>query len=290
MFDLILQALFSGILLGGSYALIALGLAIVFGNMKIVNLAHGELVLLAAYLAYASETILGAHPLLAIPLAMIVVCGLSVVIYLLVNLIKSDRELNSLLLTYGCAIVLTNGILLIWKSDVHSSANAWFQDALVMGNLFSMNSEWVFFLISIVLLLVGAWWLKKSWYGRAVRAVSNNRDAAKLMGINPRVTEIVSFIIAGVLATFAGVALFSTSFIQPEIGNSLTIKAFIITVLAGIGSIHGVLLAAILLGIVESLTITLFSSSLQELTGMGLFLLVLFVMPNGLFGGKRRMA
>lgn len=290
MFDLILQALFSGVLLGGSYALIALGLAIVFGNMKIVNLAHGELVLLAAYLAYASETILGAHPLLAIPLAMIVVCGLSVVIYLLVNLIKSDRELNSLLLTYGCAIVLTNGILLIWKSDVHSSANAWFQDALVMGNLFSMNSEWVFFLISIVLLLVGAWWLKKSWYGRAVRAVSNNRDAAKLMGINPRVTEIVSFIIAGVLATFAGVALFSTSFIQPEIGNSLTIKAFIITVLAGIGSIHGVLLAAILLGIVESLTITLFSSSLQELTGMGLFLLVLFVMPNGLFGGKRRMA
>lgn len=290
MFDLILQALFSGILLGGSYALIALGLAIVFGNMRIVNLAHGELVLLAAYLAYASETILGAHPLLAIPLAMIVVCGLSVVIYLLVNLIKSDRELNSLLLTYGCAIVLTNGILLIWKSDVHSSANAWFQDALVMGNLFSMNSEWVFFLISIVLLLVGAWWLKKSWYGRAVRAVSNNRDAAKLMGINPRVTEIVSFIIAGVLATFAGVALFSTSFIQPEIGNSLTIKAFVITVLAGIGSIHGVLLAAVLLGIVESLTITLFSSSLQELTGMGLFLLVLFVMPNGLFGGKRRMA
>lgn len=290
MFDLILQALFSGVLLGGSYALIALGLAIVFGNMKIVNLAHGELVLLAAYLAYASETILGAHPLLSIPLAMIVVCGLSVVIYLLVSLIKSDRELNSLLLTYGCAIVLTNAILLIWKSDVHSSANAWFQDALVMGNLFSMNSEWVFFLISIVLLLVGAWWLKKSWYGRAVRAVSNNRDAAKLMGINPRVTEIVSFIIAGVLATFAGVALFSTSFIQPEIGNSLTIKAFIITVLAGIGSIHGVLLAAILLGIVESLTITLFSSSLQELTGMGLFLLVLFVMPNGLFGGKRRTA
>ncbi|UNM96846.1 branched-chain amino acid ABC transporter permease [Ignatzschineria rhizosphaerae] len=290
MFELILQALFSGVLLGGSYALIALGLAIVFGNMKIVNLAHGELVLLAAYLAYASETILGAHPLLAIPLAMIVVCGLSVVIYLLVNLIKSDRELNSLLLTYGCAIVLTNGILLIWKSDVHSSANAWFQDALVIGNLFSMNSEWVFFLISIVLLLVGAWWLKKSWYGRAVRAVSNNRDAAKLMGINPRVTEIVSFIIAGVLASFAGVALFSTSFIQPEIGNSLTIKAFIITVLAGIGSIHGVLLAAILLGVVESLTITLFSSSLQELTGMGLFLLVLFVMPNGLFGGKRRMA
>lgn len=287
MFELILQALFSGVLLGGSYALIALGLAIVFGNMKIVNLAHGELVLLAAYLAYASETILGAHPLLAIPLAMIVVCGLSVVIYLLVNLIKSDRELNSLLLTYGCAIVLTNGILLIWKSDVHSSANAWFQDALVIGNLFSMNSEWVFFLISIVLLLVGAWWLKKSWYGRAV---SNNRDAAKLMGINPRVTEIVSFIIAGVLASFAGVALFSTSFIQPEIGNSLTIKAFIITVLAGIGSIHGVLLAAILLGVVESLTITLFSSSLQELTGMGLFLLVLFVMPNGLFGGKRRAA
>lgn len=290
MFELILQALFSGLLIGGAYALIALGQALVFGNMKIVNLAHGELVLLAAYLAYSCEVFLGLNPIVAIPIAMLVVCVVAVGIYLMVDKIRLDRELNSLLLTYGVAIVLTNVILLIWKSDVHASGTPWFQEAFVLDNLYSMNSEWLFFLVSMLLLLACGWWLRKSWYGRAVRAVASNRDAAKLMGVNPRQTEMLSFVIAGLLATFAGVALFSTTFIQPELGNLLTIKAFIITVLAGVGSIPGVFLASVLLGVVESLTITLFSSSLQELTGMVLFLLVLFVMPNGLFGQKRRTA
>lgn len=290
MANLILQALFSGLLTGGFYALVALGLALVFGNMKIVNLAHGELVLLAAYIAYTGEAWLGLDPLLAIPLAIVIVCAVAVFIYLMVERIHVDRELNSLLLTYGIAIVLTNAVLLIWKSDVHSSSTPWFQDALVLGNLYSMNSEWLFFLISVALLLLGTWWLRKSWYGRALRAVASNRDAAKLMGVNPRQTELISFVISGFLATFAGIALFSTTFIQPEIGDALTIKAFIVTVLAGIGSIPGVLLGAILLGIVESLTTAVFSPSLQELAAMVLFLLVLFIMPNGLFGQKRRAA
>jgi branched-chain amino acid transport system permease protein len=132
------------------------------------------------------------------------------------------------------------------------------------------------------------WWLSRSWYGRAVRAVAGNRDAARLMGINPRRTELVSFIIAGILASFAGVAIFSYGVIQPSLGHVLTIKAFVITVLAGIGSIPGVLVGALLLGVAEALTVTLASSALQELVGMVLFLLVLFVMPNGLFGRAGR--
>lgn len=287
MFELIIQAIFSGVLTGGAYALIALGLALVFGTMKIINLAHGELVLLAAYIAYVTELWLNVNPIVAIPLALTVVCSLSILIYFMVSKIKLDRELNSLLLTYGVAIVLTNAILLIWQSDVHASTTPWFQEAFIVGNLYSMNSEWSFFGLSVVLMALGWWWLRKSWYGRAVRAVASNRDAAKLMGINPRYTELISFLVSGILATFAGIALYSTNFIQPELGDSLTVKAFIITVLAGVGSIPGVLVGAVLLGIVESLTITLFSSSLQELTGMLLFLLVLFVMPNGLFGQRR---
>ncbi|AIY43104.1 High-affinity branched-chain amino acid transport system permease protein LivH [Collimonas arenae] len=288
MSDLILQSLFSGLLTGGSYALIALGLAVVFGTMKIINLAHGELVLLAAYIAYMTESGLKINPLLAIPLALVVVCIASVLVYFFVSKIKKDRELNSLLLTYGIGIVLTNAILLIWKSDIHSTSNAWFQEAFVLGSLYSMNSELLFFIVSLVLMLGGWWWLAKSWHGRAVRAVASNRDAAKLMGINPQWTELISFVLAGVLATFAGVALYSSGVIQPALGESLTVKAFIITVLAGAGSIPGVLVGAILLGVVESLTITLYSSALQELTGMLLFLLVLFVLPNGLFGASRR--
>jgi branched-chain amino acid transport system permease protein len=151
-----------------------------------------------------------------------------------------------------------------------------------------MRSELLFFGVSLLLMGGLWWWLSRSWYGRAVRAVSSNRDAAKLMGIDPGRTELVSFIVAGILAAFAGAALFSYGVIQPAYGAALTVKAFIITVLAGVGSIPGVLLGAVLLGVAEALTVTLASSALQELAGMALFLLVLFVLPNGLFGASRR--
>jgi branched-chain amino acid transport system permease protein len=288
MTELILQALYSGLLQGGSYALIALGLALVFGTMKVINLAHGELVLLAAYVAYAVESGLGFGPVVAIPIALVVVCIAAVSVYFVVSRIKKDREINSLILTYGIGVILTNVILLVWHADVRSTSSTWLQEAFVVGPLYSMRSELLFFGVSIVLMGALWWWLARSWYGRAVRAVSSNRDAAKLMGIDPGRTELVSFIVAGILAAFAGVALFSYGVIQPAYGGALTVKAFIITVLAGIGSIPGVLLGAVLLGIAEALTVTLASSALQELAGMTLFLLVLFVMPNGLFGAARR--
>ncbi|NML35019.1 branched-chain amino acid ABC transporter permease [Paraburkholderia antibiotica] len=288
MTDLILQSLYSGILVGGAYALVALGLALVFGSMRIINLAHGELVLLAAYIAYSFETRLGLNPVFAIPAAIPVVCAAAAAAWFLVSRIARDRELNSLILTYGLGIIVTNGVLLIWGADVRSTNSAWLQDSVMLGNVLSMRSELLSFAISVVLMGALWWWLSRSWYGRAVRAISSNRDAARLMGINPRKTELVSFIVAGVLASCAGVAMYASSAIQPSIGEAMTVKAFIITVLAGIGSIPGVLLGAMLLGIAEALTVTLFSSALQELAGMLLFLLVLYVLPNGLFGVARR--
>ena len=288
MTELILQALYSGLLQGGSYALIALGLALVFGTMKVINLAHGELVLLAAYVAYAVESGLGLGPVFAIPIALVVVCIAALLVYFVVSRIQRDREINSLILTYGIGVILTNLILLVWHADVRSTSSTWLQEAFVVGPLYSMRSELIFFGVSIALMMALWWWLSRSWYGRAVRAVASNRDAAMLMGIDPGRTELVSFIVAGVLAAFAGVALFSYGVIQPAYGGALTVKAFIITVLAGIGSIPGVLLGAMLLGVAEALTVTLASSALQELAGMTLYQLVLFVMPNGLFGAAQR--
>jgi branched-chain amino acid transport system permease protein len=288
MSELILQSLYSGTLVGGVYALIALGLTLSFGTMRIINLAHGELVLLAAYVAYAVESRFGVNPLFALPLAMLVVCAFSAVIYFLVARIQRNRELNSLMLTFALGMILTNGILLFWSSDIRSTGSRLMQDAVQIGNLYSMFSELLFFGLSLLVAVVLGRWLSRSWYGRAVRAVSSNRDAAKLMGINPAKVELVSFLVAGVLATIAGIAIFSSGVISPPLGHSLTIKAFIITVLAGVGSVPGVVLAAMLLGITEALTVTLMSSALQELAGMVLFLIVLFIMPNGLFGASKR--
>jgi branched-chain amino acid transport system permease protein len=288
MVELTLQALYSGLLAGGSYALIAVGLALVFGTMRVINLAHGELVLLSAYIAYTAEVSYKLSPIAAIPFSIMVVCATAVLVNLLVNRIKSERALNSLILTYGIGVMITNGVLIIWKADIRTTRSAWLQEPVQFGSLYSMRGELLFFIVSLALLAGVWWWLNKTWYGRAVRAVSSNREAAKLMGIDPQHTELVSFVIAGLLAAFAGVAIYSYGVVQPSLGGALTVKAFIITVLAGLGSIVGVLIGALLIGVVEALTTTFYSSAVQELTGMLLFLLVLFVLPNGLFGGWKK--
>jgi branched-chain amino acid transport system permease protein len=288
--ELVLQALYSGILTGSLYALIALGLALVFGAMKIINLAHGEIVLLGAYVAYTCETVVGVSPLLAIPVAIAVLAGAMALTFALVDRIRRDRELNSLLLTFGLGVMLTNGMLLAWKADIRSTRTLWLQDSLALGSLYSSRGELLFFVVSVLLIAGLWWWLKRTWAGRTLRAAASNRAAAELMGIDPRRIELISFLVAGVLAAFAGVAIYCVGVIQPNLGASLTIKAFIITVLAGLGSAPGVLVGALLLGVTESLTTTFFSSALQELTGMMLFLLVLFVLPGGLFGTRWRRA
>jgi branched-chain amino acid transport system permease protein len=275
-------------LVGGVYALIALGLTLVFGTMRVINLAHGELVLLAAYIGYTVESSFHVNPIFALPIALVVVCACSAVVYFLVSRIKRNRELNSLMLTFALGTIVTNGVLLFWHSDIRSTANATLQDAIQFGNLFSMVSELLFFVVSLATAIALGWWLSRSWYGRAVRAVSSNRDAAKIMGINPSKVELASFLVAGVLASIAGIAIYSSSVISPPLGHALTVKAFIITVLAGVGSVPGVILAAVLLGVTEAMTVTLLSSALQELAGMLLFLIVLFILPNGLFGIRKR--
>ncbi|MGE4278788.1 MAG: branched-chain amino acid ABC transporter permease [Magnetospirillum sp.] len=245
--------------------------------------------LLAAYVAYSAENKLHLDPLASLPLAVAVVGLTSIAVYGLLSRIKKDRELNSLILTFGLGVIMTNAILMIWSADIHSTSVPWHHDAIILADLlFAMNSE-VFFGVAGLVVVAGLWWwLEKTWYGRALRAVASNRDAAKLMGINPQFTEILSFAVAGLLASVAGIAIYSAKVIQPSLGHHLTVKAFIITVLAGMGSVPGVLLGGMLLGIVENLTVTLASSALQELAGMVLFLVVLLVMPSGLFGRVRR--
>ena len=288
MIQLIVQALVSGVLVGGVYALIALGIALTFGTMRIINLAHGELVLLAAYMAFVVEGRFVVNPYAAIPLALLVTGALATAVYFLLNRIREHRELNSLIFTFAVGVIITNAIVLTWASDVRSTNSAALQDSVSFGGVYAMVGEVAAFALSVALAGVLWLWLKRSWYGRAVRAVSSNRAAATLMGVNPTRTELVAFLVSAALASFAGVALYSMSVVYPPLGHALTVKGFIITVLAGVGSIPGVLLAAILLGVTEALTVTFASSALQELAGMVLFLVVLFVLPNGLFGAVRR--
>jgi branched-chain amino acid transport system permease protein len=249
------------------------------------------MVLLGAYIAYTAESRFGVNPLLAIPLTIVVVCATSVAVYALASRIRQDRELNSLILTFGIGIVLTNFVLTVWSPNIRSTSIAWFNaPILIADTLFTTNSQMLFFAVGLLLTAALWWWLTHTWRGRSLRAIASHRDAAVLMGVDPRATEILAFVIAGLMAAVAGTAIFVVAVIQPELGHNLTVKAFVIAVLAGMGSIPGVVLGAVLIGVTESLTVTLFSSALQELAGMTLFLIVLLVRPSGLFGARGRMA
>jgi branched-chain amino acid transport system permease protein len=285
MVELTLQALYSGALTGAYYAMIALGLALVFGTMRLINLAHGELVLLSAYITYEMEKDFGLNALAAIPVAAVAVGLVGLLTYWLIDKIKQDREINSLILTFGLATVLTNLMLMRWSADIHSTSNSWFQDGIMLGDsLFSQRAELIFAVVSVALIIAIHLWLSLSWQGRALRAVASQRVSAMLMGVNPRLVEASSFILASLLAAVSGAAVFTVSTVYPALGATLTVKAFVITVLAGLGSVPGVLAAAMLLGIGESLTATFLKPSLQELTAMVIFLAVLFLKPSGLFG------
>ncbi len=285
---LLAQALYSGLLVAASYALVALGLGLVFGTMRVINLAHGELILLAAYLACLGEATLGIPPLLSIPLSVFAIAALSLGIYALVDRIRGDREVSSLLLTFACAVILTNGILMIWRGDVRSTGDGWLTAPLVFGDsLFSMRGEVLFCGLGALLAVAVHLWLRRTWSGRAIRAVASNRDAARLMGIHPGRVEAISFALAGALAAVAGTALYATRSITPFIGHDLTIKAFVVVVLAGIGSVGGIAVGAALIAVAETLTVSFLSPSLQPLVAMLVFLCVLLLRPAGLFGARR---
>ncbi len=284
MAELIFQSVFSGLLTGAYYGLIALGMALVFSTTRVVNLAHGELVLLAAYVSYQAETTLGLGPLLAIPLAGAVVVVAAIATMQLVALKSRDREVASLLITFGIGIILTNGMVLVWSADFRSTQARWYIEPAPLKALPAMNGEVLFFAITGVLVVVLWWWLNRTWYGRALRAVASNRVSAGLLGIRPRRTELLAFVVAALLATIAGGALYATRAIEPPMGGPLTTKAFVVTVLAGVGSMPFLLAAALLIGVVEALTAALLSPALQDVATMVVFLLVLFALPTGLSG------
>lgn len=284
----IVQSTLSGILEGGNYALYALGLAFVFGIMRIINLAHGEYLVLGGYVAYWLLVKSGIDPLLSLPLAALLSGSAAWVTYrVFLRRIRMTAELNTLILTFGIGIFLSNLILQFWSADLRSIEVAWMQTPLALGGIYISFGEMVAFLISLAGVAGLHVFLKRTKTGKAIRVTSIDRDAAALAGINVERMDLLAFSIGGVLAGLGGPLLGILSSLNPGMGIGLTIKAFILTVLAGVGSIPGLIVGGMILGVGEAMTVTFVSSSFRELFGFILFLGILLVRPSGLFG--RRM-
>lgn len=284
----IVQSVLSGVLEGGNYALYALGLAFVFGIMRIINLAHGEFVVLGGYVAYWLLRKWGVDPLPALPLAALVPAGAAwAADRVFLRRIRTTAELNTLILTFGVGIFLSNLFLQLWSADLRSIDVPWMQAPVTLAGIHIGMGEIVAFAVSVAGVLGLHVFLTRTRTGKAVRVTAIDRDAASLAGIDVERIDLLAFSIGGALAGLGGPLLGILSHLSPGAGLGVTIKGFILTVLAGVGSIPGLIAGGIILGVGEAMTATFVSSSFRELFGFILFLGILIVRPSGLFG--RRM-
>jgi len=283
----IIQSILSGILEGGNYALYCLGLAFVFGIMRIINMAHGEFLVLSGYIAYWLLVKWGFNPLLSLPIAVVIAAGASFLSYhVFLQRIRTTPELNTLILTFGIGIFLSNLYLQLWSADIRSIGVDWMEKPLMFSGIYISFGEIITFAISFIGVLALHSFLRHTKMGKAIRITAIDRDAAALAGINVEKIDLLAFSIGGLLAGLGGPLLGMLSFVSPGTGIHITVKAFILTVLAGVGSIRGLIAAGMILGIGEAMTVTFVSSSYRELFGFTLFLVILLVRPSGLFGKR----
>ena len=283
----IFQSVLSGLLEGGNYALYSLGLAFVFGIMQIINMAHGEFLVLGGYIAYWLLVKAGLNPLLSLPIAALLAGGVSFATYrVFLQRIRTTVELNTLILTFGIGILLSNLYLQLWSADIRNISVGWMENPLGLAGVYISLGEIVTFAISFFAVLALYLFLRRTKLGKAIRITAIDRDAAALSGINVERVDLLAFSLGGALAGLGGPLLGMLSFVSPGTGIAITVKAFILTVLAGVGSIPGLIVAGMILGVGEALTVTFVSSSFRELFGFTLFLVILLIRPSGLFGQR----
>jgi branched-chain amino acid transport system permease protein len=284
--DVFLQTLVSGVLIGGIYALIGMGMTLIMGVMKIINLAHGQLMMVAMYVTFVLFDALHLDPYVSLFIAMPVMFFIGGLIqkYLLNPLLKVDSILpeNQVLMTVGIGMVLTEIMRFVFSSDYKSVKTAYSSSALYVGSI-SFNLPMVVAFGIAMLLTAGLFFfLRKTDLGKSVRATAQNRDAALLMGINVEWITILTFGLGTGLVAAAGTLLLPIYYLFPDIGGPFTLTAFVITILGGMGSTVGAMVGGVVLGVAEALGATYISMALKDAIAMVIFLLVLIFLPGGL--------
>ncbi len=284
------QELVYGVLVGALYGLAAVGLSLVFGVTKFLNVAHGEFLMFGGYASFWLFTLLGLDPFASIPLSMIFLLLIGVVLYPLfsrmVKLPVEDKIRNTLLLGFGVGLILQNVALQLWTADVRAITPDYAGVAFtVLGVRFSIVRV-ASLVISFVLLFALQLFLRRTYTGKAIRATVEDWEAATLMGINVHRVYLLAFVMGAALAGVAGTLVAVGYSIEPSMGMHWTLKGLIVMVLGGVGSITGTLVGGLLLGVSESATAILISGNYRQVVGLVLFILVLLLRPQGLLGSK----
>jgi branched-chain amino acid transport system permease protein len=285
------QTLVFGILVGALYGLVALGLSLVFGVTKILNVAHGELIMIGGYVSFMAFSQLGLDPYLTIIISFVALFLIGAFLYWLifsrtVKLPEETKIKNTLLVAFGLSIILQNLALRLWTADERGITASYLSKAFTVLGIRFPYVRLANLVVAVFFLVALQLFLRKTYTGKAIRATVQNWEAASLMGINIHKVYLIAFAIGAALAGVAGTLVSVNYSIQPAMGLTWTLKALIVMVLGGLGSIPGTLAGGLILGVTESATSYFISSNYREIAGLVLFLLVLIFRPQGLFGAK----
>lgn len=284
---LLAQAALNGLVIGTMYMLMAIGFTLVFGIMRIVNFAHGEFYMLGAFLAYVCVTRLQLPFLAAVLATFAVTLVAGWIIEVLVLKGFRGNELNGMISTIGLAMVLQNGALLVFGPDPQSMPPV-AQGVVSLGPIVLPMSRLYVVAFSIAVLVLLYLFLMRSKGGRALRAVVQDTEIASAQGIRSHLMYPLGFGIGVALAAVAGALMAPVFSVSPSIGSTPLLKAFIVVILGGLGSIPGAALASLLLGVVESAANTFMSSSMSDMLLFGFVILMLIFRPSGLLGKSGR--
>lgn len=284
---ILFTAVLNGLTTGAVYALVALGLTLIYGVLHIINFAHGAALMIALYAVYLLKEGLGLDPYMALPLVM---AGMFVLGYFLqrviINRASHGKDENILLVTLGLSIVLENLALVWFKSDTRSIDTAYTLSTLEIGPAFIALPKVIAFVGALLVAAVLLWVIKRTDLGRAIRAVAKEKQGAKLMGIDVERVYAVSFGIGMACLGAAACFLLPAYYVNPQVGGGFVLVAFTIVVLGGMGSFAGALAGGLLIGVVESLGGLFLGDTLGQMGIFAIFILVLLFRPQGLFGAR----
>ena len=285
------ELLLAALMLASTYALVAMGLNLIYGAMRLLNVAHGEVMMVGGYAAYWGFTALGVSPLLGLFGAMALAALLGAAYYQLFfksqtrnSAVAARLQANSLLIFFGLSIILQNVVSMAFTADARSYG---YMDELVqVGSVSVAVNRLVILGISVGATVAVMAFFRFSIYGLAIRALIQQRDAASLVGINAERVNLAVFCLGFALAGLAGSLISMTESVTPFSGFPYTIAAFVVVILGGLGSLGGTLVGGLLLALVEVYGVALTSAAYRSILVYGLFILILFVRPQGLFGRK----
>jgi branched-chain amino acid transport system permease protein len=283
--EIILQTILSGILMGCIYALVAVGLCLIWGLMEIVNFAHGEMLMLAMFTSFWGFTLFHLDPLLSLPFCMILLFLVGVATYfIIIKKILKAPFLAQILATFGLGIFLRYLAQFMWSPDFRTIKNPILTGNLNIAGLFIGIPQLAASLICVVTFVILYFLINKTEIGAALLATSEDREAASLMGINSDKMFALGWGIGAACLGVAGALMSNFYYIFPEVGFSFSLIAYVAVALGGFGSIPGSFVAGIIIGLVEFLSGIFFTPALKYAFVFLIYLLVVFIRPQGLWG------